>query len=73
LNSNLLLELLLFCFSWASLDSSTVIVSFALAWEDWAASRTLLLTPHLFLRTKSLNFLIDFLAISACSTSSFHV
>jgi len=44
LNPWLLLVLLLFYFGGASPDNSTAIISFPLDWEDWAASRQLVLT-----------------------------
>ena len=72
LNSRLPL-VLFFCFGCAVPDSPMAMVSFHFDWEDWAASRPLVLTPHLFLGTKGSNFLADFLDISASSTSSFHV
>ena len=63
----------LFCFGWAAPDSSTTMLSFLFCWKNWAASCPLVLTPHLFLGTEGSNFLADFSAISACSTSSFHI
>jgi len=49
-------------------------VSFSFAWEDYAISmRPLLFTPHFSLSMDGSNFLADFSAISACSTSSFQV
>jgi len=49
-------------------------VYFPLAWEDCAISlRPLLFIPHFLLGMEGSNFLADFSAISACSTSSFQV
>jgi len=64
LNSWLLLALLLFYFGGASPDNLTAITSFPLDWEDWAASRPLVLTPYMFLGTEGSNLLADFSAIS---------
>jgi len=69
MNSWLLLALLLFCFGGASPDNSSAIISFPLDWENWVASRPLLLISYLFLGTVGSNFLTDFWVISACSTS----
>jgi len=69
----LIILLLVFYFGWSVPDSSTAMVSFPFDWEDWAASRPLVLTPHLFLGTEGLNFLADYSAISTCSISSFYV
>ena len=61
-------------FRWMSPDNLTDIVSSPLAWEDCAmSSRPLLFIPHLPLGVDGSNFLADFSAISACSTSSFQL
>jgi len=41
--------------------------------KDWAASRPLLLTLHFFLGGEGSDFLANFSAISAYSTSSFYI
>ena len=70
LNSWLLTPLFL-VFRGTSPDNSIDMVSFPLAWEEFPMSpRFLLFIPHLLLGVDGSNFLADFSAISACSTSS---